>query len=374
MGGPTSGMWIDPWIAHLQSRGVRLQAGVAVDSFNVSAGRISGVRVAGDPDPKVADFYVLAVPIDQAIAMITPEMGALDPALEALRTSNADDLMAWMVGAQYFLTEDVQLVRGLTFYPDAPWALTSISQAQFWAEGGMFRERYGDGTVGGVLSVDISDWDAPGTYVHKPARQCTPTEIQQEVWEQLKAALNGHEPGDIVLRDVLLHSFHLDDDLDYQSGTPPTNHSRLLVHPPGSWAVRPEAGTQIPNLALAGDYVRTNTNLASMEGACEAARRAVNSILQRVGSQAPPATIWPLSEPTRFEPWKQLDARLYAEGRAHVFELLGIRHAGVAAELLRHFEQVSGIAALDDLLDQARATQIIATVCTRLGLSTTLKT
>ena len=145
LGGPTSEMWIDPWIAHLQSRGVQLEAGVTVEGIDVDGGRISGVRVAGDPVAKAADFYVLAVPIDQAIAMITPQMAAIDHALEKLRTSNADDLVSWMVGAQYFLKEDVQLVRGHTFYPDSPWALTSISQAQFWTEGGAFRDRYGDG-------------------------------------------------------------------------------------------------------------------------------------------------------------------------------------------------------------------------------------
>src|SRR5262245_11922127 len=368
MGGPTSEMWIDPWIAHLQSRGVQLHAGVAVAGLNVGTGRISGVRLAGDPVPKLADFYVLAVPIDQAIAMITPEMGALDSSLEMLRTSNANELVSWMVGAQYFLKEDVPLVRGHTFYPDAPWALTSISQAQFWSEGGLFRDRYGDGAAGGVLSVDISDWDSPGIYVGKPAKQCTPAEIRQEVWEQLKAALNGHQPGDIVLRDALVHSFHLDADVDYAAGTPPTNHSRLLVHPPGSWAIRPEAATQIPNLVLAGDYVRTKTDLASMEGACEAARRAVDAIWQRADSQATPARIWPLPEPKRFEPWKRRDARLYAAGKEHVFELLGIRNAGPAAELLRRFHDVSGIAALDDLLDQVRATEIIKNICTQLGL------
>jgi uncharacterized protein with NAD-binding domain and iron-sulfur cluster len=369
LGGPTTEMWIDPWMAYLQSRGVQLHAGAAIERLDVKDGRIGGVRITGDPNPHVADFYVLAVPIDQAIAMITPEMGALDFALEALRTSDANALVSWMVGVQYFLTEDVQLVRGHTFYPDAPWALTSISQAQFWTEGGTFRDRYGDGTVGGVLSVDVAEWDVAGTRVRKPAKQCTPAEIRDEVWEQLKAALNGRAPGDLVLRDELLHSFHLDADLDYTAGTPPTNHSRLLVHPPGSWAIRPDAGTRIPNLVLAGDYVRTHTNLATMEGACEAARRAVNEILQRSGEHTAPATVWPLVEPTEFDRWKQLDARLVAEGRAHIFEQLGIRHAGVAAEMLRHFEQVSGIAALDDVLDQVRATRLIAAICTRLGVS-----
>jgi uncharacterized protein with NAD-binding domain and iron-sulfur cluster len=367
LGGPTSEMWIDPWIASLQSRGVALHAGIAVDGLIVDDGRISGVRLAGDPLPKVADYYVLAVPIDRAIALITPEMGALDPGLNLLRSGNGDDLVSWMVGIQYFLKEDVQLVRGHTFYPDSPWALTSISQAQFWTEGGAFRDRYGDGTVGGVLSVDISDWDTPGTYVRKPAKHCSPAEIRHETWEQLKAALNGHAPGDRVLRDELLHSFHLDADLDYADGTPPVNHSRLLVHPPGAWAIRPEAATRIPNLVLAGDYVRTHTDIASMEGACEAARRAVNVILQRAGSQERPAVVWPLTEAPEFEAWKRLDARLHAAGKEHLFVLLGIRHAGAAAELLRRFEEVSGIAALDDVLDEIRITRLIARFGARLG-------
>jgi hypothetical protein len=145
------------------------------------------------------------------------------------------------------------------------------------------------------------------------------------------------------------------------------NSSRLLVHPPGSWAIRPEAGTRIPNLVLAGDYVRTNTDVASMEGACEAARRAVNEILVRAGSPAALATIWPLTEPAEFEPWKRLDARLHRAGKGHLFELLGIRNAGVAADLLRRFEDVSGLAALDDRLDEIRITQIIARFGARLG-------
>ena len=50
----------------------------------------------------------------------------------------------------------------------------------------------------------------------------------------------------------------------------------------GSWALRPEATTAIPNLFLASDYVRTHTDLATMEGANEAARRAVNGLLDAV--------------------------------------------------------------------------------------------
>ncbi len=369
MGGPTSEMWFDPWIAHLTSLGVQLHGGKRVASLDMAAGKISSVTFT-DGTTATGDYYVLAVPLDGVTDLISPEMAAADPVLANLKAATLDDLVSWMVGIQYFLYEDVPLVRGHTFYPDSPWALTTISQPQFWRDLGLFRRTYGPGDVGGLISVDISDWDTPGTYVPKTAKQCTPAEIAREVWEQLKAALNGAEPGEDVLRDELLHSWHLDDDLDYSAGTlPPKNSSRLLVHPPGSWAVRPDAGTAIPNLVLASDYVRTYTDLASMEGANEAARRAVNSILARSMSTARKVETWPLKEPASLDLWKRLDERLYANGQPHLFEMLGIRKAAQAADLLRRFTAFTGISKIDDLLDEVRATTIIKGLLIRIGIS-----
>jgi uncharacterized protein with NAD-binding domain and iron-sulfur cluster len=273
-----------------------------------------------------------------------------------------------MVGIQFYLYEDVPLVRGHTFYPDSPWALTSISQPQFWRDLGLFRRQYGDGSVGGLISVDISEWNVPGTFVPKPARQCTPDEVKAEVWAQLKAALNGGAAGEEVLSDELLHSWHLDDDLDYSGGLPPNNSSPLLIHPPGSWALRPEAASAIHNLCFAADYVRTHTDIASMEGACEAGRRAANVVLDREGSAEPRAPIWPLDEPAAFDRWKRLDAGLYARGRPHLFELCGVDQAFAAAELFRRFAAFTGLAALDDWLDEIRVTEVVETLLIRFGV------
>jgi len=49
-----------------------------------------------------------------------------------------------------------------------------------------------------------------------------------------------------------------------------------------------ELFAEIPNLFLASDYVKTNTDVACMEAANEAARRAVNALLDREGSSAGP--------------------------------------------------------------------------------------
>lgn len=369
MGGPTTKMWIDPWIAYLATKGVGLHAGRPAASLNVSGGKLASVTLAGGATV-TADYYVLAVPLETAIQLITPQIGSLDASLERLRLEDVDQLASWMVGIQYFLYEDVPLVRGHLFLPDSPWALTAISQAQFWRDLGLFRRTFGDGNVGGCLSVDISDWNAPGKLIAKPAKLCTPDEIADEVWYQLKAALNGAGEGGAVLTDDLRHSYHLDTDLDFSGGLPPTNTSRLLVHPPGSWHVRPEAGTQIPNLVLASDYVRTHTNLASMEGANEAARAAVNAILERSGSTAGRSMIWPLVEP---DGWlgvmKSIDAWLYARGRRHLFQILGIKQGARAAAFARRISKVVGIAGIDDWIDaRVRPTKIIRSMLERIGL------
>ena len=77
---------------------------------------------------------------------------------------------------------------GHTLYADSPWALTSISQKQFWRDASL--SNYGNGDVGGLLSVDISEWESPGILVKKPAMECTADEIESEVWAELKVHLN----------------------------------------------------------------------------------------------------------------------------------------------------------------------------------------
>ena len=186
-----------------------------------------------------------------------------------------------MNGIQFYLSEDVPIGRGHQIYLDSPWALTSISQRQFWPDVDL--SRYGDGSIRGILSVDISDWDAPGLLTGKPARECTRYEIRDEVWEQLKRSLNvlGANP----LEDEDLRYWYLDLDVN---PVLKSNAEPLLVNLANTWRLRPAAVTAIPNLFLAADYVQTYTDLATMEGANEAARRAVNGILEQSGVSAAP--------------------------------------------------------------------------------------
>ena len=95
------------------------------------------------------------------------------------------------------------------------------------------------------------------------------------------------------------------------------NLEPLLINTVGSWDLRPDAVTAIDNLFLAGDYVRTYTDLATMEGADEAGRRAVNGILEASGSPAEKCDVWSLREPLPLAPVRAAD-RLWLELQPHM--------------------------------------------------------
>ncbi len=167
----------------------------------------------------------------------------------------------------------------------------------------------GDGAVKGIISIDISEWEQKGLN-GKTAMECTSEEIKTEVWEQLKRSLNYGD--EVILRDEQLHRWSLDPDIRQNIDGTTANEEPLLVNLVDTWKLRPEPVTKISNLFLASDYVRTDTDLATMEAANEAARRAVNGILKASRSDAQPCPIWDLHEPEIFVPWRQLDAIRYA--------------------------------------------------------------
>ena len=86
--------------------------------------------------------------------------------------------------------------------------------------------------------------------------------------------------GPTILQDANLHSHFLDPDLiDGDTGKVHLRDAeRLFVNFTDSWASRPEAVLPTRNMVLASDYVRSFTDVACMEAANEAARRAVNGL------------------------------------------------------------------------------------------------
>jgi uncharacterized protein with NAD-binding domain and iron-sulfur cluster len=293
LNGPTSTVWIDPWRRYLESRGVRFHFSHTVRAIDCLDKRIREVITSDEnhaDSPVRARWYVAALPADVMQALVTPAIAQAEPGL-----ANLGELQfRWMNGVMLYLRRDVPLVHGHSIYIDSPWALTSISQNQFW--GGAQLGSVGGVPVSGVLSVDVSNWDANGVVYNKPAKACSTPEIVQEVKTQIRRHLATTAWAEALGDDNIVTAFVDEDIYQPYPGGMNVNAEKLMINTAGSWAHRPAAVTQIQNLFLASDYVRTYTDLATMEGANEAARRAVNGILVRSQSTQPRCKVWPLRD------------------------------------------------------------------------------
>ena len=314
---PTNEAWIDPWVRLLRERGVRFHVGQTIEALAMRRGMVESARVRdrrGRRRTIEADWFVSAMPAERARKLWSPAVLRNDPSLELMDELYVD----WMNGIQYYLNKPFHVIRGHLTFIDAPWALTALTQAQFWGDRDFARD-YGDGNQVDCFSIDISDWDTPGIVYEKPAKQCTPKQVAKEVFEQIKLHLNDN--GEEILTDDMVDSWHLDPAIKWsRKRGRNSNDEPLLVNTVGTWEKRPQARSAIPNLFLSGDYVQTDVDLATMEGANESGRAAVNALLEASGSKAEPAAMYKLYDPPEFEAAKAADRELYKQGQPNALD------------------------------------------------------
>jgi uncharacterized protein with NAD-binding domain and iron-sulfur cluster len=331
-------------------------AAAAANEFRKAAGDLDSAldHVHASTDPELEStrkqkgrYFVFALPVEQMAYYVNRDaaMTLHDPSLRNIVLLS--EYTDWMAGIQFYLKEPFDYVPGHIVCMDSQWSLTAIEHTQFWRDIDLkvTLKPGSNRTVNlrGVLSVDIAAWDTKGRFVSLEAFNCTTDEIATEVWNELKASVNRRDGVEWLRDDMLVEhkqglqkdvNYHLDDNVadvydrkkqaayenarsvefssealvkrqraagvasqaPYMWGAHREfNAEPLLINRVGSLALRPEAKTGIPNMFLAADYVRTETDLACMEGANEAARRAVNALLDAASSHHKRCQIWSLS-------------------------------------------------------------------------------
>lgn len=308
---PTNDAWLDPWLSYLKKEGVHFHLGHEVTEISMAGGQIGSARIKptdAEEFEVAGDYFILCAPVERAAPLINNDILKADPPLGTLKKLAED--VAWMNGIQYYLNEDVKITHGHCIYCDSEWAVTSISQIQFWSDYSL-SDRY-NGKIKGILSVDVSDWTHT-EYKGKLAENCDPDDVAMLVWQQIEDSLkiNGKKTVD----KSMIEFYYVDRDIKWDRVKQQnTDEEPLLVNKVNTWVLRPESYCAIPNLFFASDYVRTNTDLATMEGANEAARRAVNSLLQADGSSKPECKVWPMEEPWFFAPLRRWDEKRFNKG------------------------------------------------------------
>lgn len=408
--GPTSEAWLLPWRRYLEAQGVEFVRGEleGFDLVTQPRGEEASVQV---PWPRVhcADlrypseeepgapgkrrpflrpgYFILAISADRmrGVAGEYARLAEQLPASERARFLVADsdlararniggecDLAAELAkphptvcdfrhfaGIQFYFAEDVFWIDGHVYYPDAPWRVSSISQARFWQEKMDWEHGYR-----GVLSAIVGAWDVPGSN-GKTAWECTEQEIAEEVWAQIKDAVRGRrtrtetDAGRFARRTPRQREIPEPIFWHFDRGLRPileggkvrgyANQTPFIINGPGAFARRPgnlerDQGYSVEHgLVVAGYYTQTHTRIPSMEAANESARHAVNAILLHLERHDAPGVnvrrtycdIWSPEdrELDDLKFLKELDEKLLERGLPHLLDIFDVEY--LAQHLLR---------------------------------------
>jgi len=275
--GPADIELVTPWVNELQKKGCHLNVNTRLYNINYdeSANKIRSMHIlntiTGELKEVTGDQFILAVPIEVAIPFLRHLKG-FDKVLQGWDKSILDN--KWMTGFQVYLKNDITVINGQIGIGDSPWAVSFLSENQFWRDS-LKMKTFGDHKAAGVISCIISNWENPGQFTNKTAQDCSSAdEIITEAWKQIRFRF----PEFPDLNNPAVISYNLDPAIDFSHGHAENMRPLFSVNV-NSWEYRPEAYTSIGNFKLAADFIRTFAQSATMEGANEAGKRAVNSIL-----------------------------------------------------------------------------------------------
>lgn len=313
LSGPTSEAWIRPWYEHLLACGVRFHFGSegTVTGWDVDGRRVRRALTAtGEVQ---ADYFVCALPIEALYEDAARALVTASAPLTRLTELPLEAITQWMAGFQFFVRGRRPIVHGMINLADSPWGITAVAQGQFWDRDvfDLSRQPYDE-----IVSAIVTRWDRP--WRGRIPTRCSVATLRDLVGEHLAEYLTpdgieGQPGGEPILDLAQLVHAHADTALaDSPAGL--VNSAPLLIHPPSFQRRRPDTDPGLDNVVLAADYVANGTDLATMEGANEAARRAVNRLLLLTTSPAPRCHV--VDHLERHEPaWlraiKNLDDRVY---------------------------------------------------------------
>jgi uncharacterized protein with NAD-binding domain and iron-sulfur cluster len=311
--GTTDDLLLDPWQEELDRLGVDIVLNerlLALSFANFAPGVIRAssfkIRKADGSEEQLAvaagDIVILAVPFERARTLLL-NADNRPAALAGLaeipqRADNLGDGAEPMVGVQFWLRKDVPIVEGHIAMPNSRWAMTAVSQAQFWkstyGNDRPLAEVFGCPGLQGILSVIVSAWDEPGREGAPSPFRSTSEQIAREAFGQLVEETGAA----LTWNDVLHYSVDHDIAFDGQRAFCPTP---LWVSPRGSYVRRPLPDLGLKNFYIASDWARTETDVGSMEGADEAARLTVAAVAAKLGIEAE------VPEVRRLRLWPELE-------------------------------------------------------------------
>jgi hypothetical protein len=277
----------EPWAKHLEARAkelgrhFKISRRTRLEKLHLANGKVSKLTLGRMPinpstvrgtsrkptktwEVDVPGDLILAVPPRSLAGLISWEVAACSPNLEAVRLLRTEPMISLDI---YFKRKIPGLTKSITLLLDSKYTLSLLDISQVWNDGPANRT---------ALNVIASNADLIVDY---------PSEIILDILlKDLQRFL------DFKLGDVDKNRCHIQTNVGEE----------LFVNQVGSWENRPKATCDIPNLFLAGDFCQTFIDVVTVEGAVVSGLLAAEALRARRGIGAPIDIVRPDSYPAIF--------------------------------------------------------------------------
>jgi hypothetical protein len=314
--GPSSEYWFNPWVAHLEGKGVKFFWKKPLTKLEYEAGTI--VSAYSGEEKIQADSYILALN-----PFYTADILSETPALELqdelkLFKPLVQDGPHTQVSFRVAFSQEIKFPRQRTavVISDSEFNLTLFAEEQAWdAEVDLGKNIESLWTGTSCIS------SVPGRIHHIPVESCTKEEFIEEVTAQIlgcgalnkliQEANDGRSLADFPIKKVeVWHEWQLS-----SAGIKPLQPK--WVTSTSTQAYLPDQKTPVANLFLAGAHTKTQAQVWSIEGAVESGRRAARAIDDRVKVLDQHLPLW-------IKAISRIDDALYAIKAPQVIDAIGL--------------------------------------------------
>jgi uncharacterized protein with NAD-binding domain and iron-sulfur cluster len=239
--------FIDPQTRELEALGVDIRCECGVTRVHMREGRVAAVETEKG-EALTADAFAICTPFEVTRKWLSDELYAADPDLGKMHYLEAQPMAALHLRLRNPVPE---LPREHLFFHASRYALSAIELGRLWGED----EREP------LLSFISSDYARLNEVSEERAKDL----LLDEIREYLPIT-----PADVK---------------DWEIN--PNVNVPLFINTIGAWPNRPRGKTAVPNLYLAGDYVKNAIDLACMEGAVSSALDTAGDMLRDAGESGP---------------------------------------------------------------------------------------
>mmetsp|Transcript_8025 Transcript_8025/g.11945 ORF Transcript_8025/g.11945 Transcript_8025/m.11945 type:complete len:613 (-) Transcript_8025:3842-5680(-) len=317
LNGPTNTQFLHPWVEEINRLGgVKFHLEEELQSIVVNQDqKIASLSFKNRNNSQIsqiddADDYIIAIPVEKLQPLITTQIREAAPSMANIHKLTFNN----QNGLQFFLKKPLPFdkfdykSKGHVAFSYSKWAISAINQVEFWK--GYDWSKIGDGSVVGIFSVDVSEWNKPGDLgcpsKGRTGYSLTKNEFISEVWCQMHKAMPHIFPEQERWFDYV-HTPFLDPDVEFHADGSVSNLEPLFLNIVNATQFQPNATTEIKNLYLASDFVRSETAVACMEAANEGARHAIRALLTKYEDTSNLPQLYKWKWPIEFLPAQQLD-------------------------------------------------------------------